>query len=458
MTKKIMKSIKNALISTGNNSETKLVSILFDEKIRKISETEIEDQVDEEIDLKGKLLIPGCIDAHVHFNDPGFNHHEDFLSGTTAAAYGGITTIIDMPCTSIPPVTNKKNLYQKFKIIQSKALIDFAFWGGIRRNDFPLSEEKVKELWKEGVVGFKIYTISGMETFSALTYKDIEKVFRQFPEMLFAFHAEDVNIIQKAINSFSKEELKLPENYVKIRPVEAEIEAVRQILEIAENNKIHFVHISTKIAAELILKYKKNINVTFETCPHFLEFTANDYQKLLGRLKTTPPVKFEKDKKYLQELLKKGKIDFITTDHAGCDFETEKKLKDFSKIYSGIPGTELMIPYLFSEFYLNEKVPLSTMIKMTSENAAGRFGFYPQKGSLEIGTDADFTVIDLNKIFTVDETKLRSLGKYSPFNNYTFNCSIDKTIVRGNTVFDADNGICQKPGFGRWIRRKATTN
>ena len=453
-----MKLIKDALISTGNNNETKIVNIWFDEKIQKISASAIENPVDEILDLEGKLLIPGCLDAHVHFNDPGFNNHEDFLSGTTAAAFGGITTVIDMPCTSIPPVTNKENLYQKLEVIKPKALIDFALWGGIRRNDFPITSEIIKELWDEGVVGFKIYTISGMETFAALTYQDIQQIFQQFQNMLFAFHAEDKKIIQNAINSFSKEELKFPENYVKTRPVEAEFEAVKKILEIAENNRIHFVHISSKKAAELILKNKKNIDVSFETCPHFLEFTTNDYQKLLGRLKTAPPVKFEEDKQYLRKLLKKGKIDFITTDHAGCDFETEKKLIDFSKIYGGIPGTELMIPYLFSEFYLKEKVPLSTMIKITSENAAKRYELYPQKGSLELGSDADFTVIDRNKKFTVDETKLHSLGKYSPFNNYTFNCSVDKTFIRGNIVFDSQKGICRKPGYGKWIRRNTTTN
>ncbi len=450
-----MKLIKNASISTGNLKETRLVNILYDEKIYKISTFTIGNPTDEIIDLEGKLLIPGCIDAHVHFNDPGFNHHEDFLSGTTAAACGGITTVIDMPCTSIPPVTDRENLYQKLEVIKSKALIDFALWGGIRKNDFPVSEKIIEELWNEGVVGFKIYTISGMETFTALSYNDIQQVFGLFPELLFAFHAEDEKIIKNAINFLSEKELKLPENYVKTRPVKAEFTAVKEILEIANNNHIHFVHLSSGKAAELILESRQNLDVTFETCPHFLEFTAAELPILKGRLKTAPSVKFKEDKQYLRKHLKAGKIDFIATDHAGCDYETEKELADFSKVYSGIPGTELMIPYLFSEFYLKEKVPLSTMIKLSSENAAKRFGLYPQKGSLEIGSDADFTVIDPTKKFTVDERKLHSLGKYSPFNGITFNCSIEKTIVRGNMVFDLHKGILGKPGFGRWIKRNS---
>jgi dihydroorotase-like cyclic amidohydrolase len=122
-------------------------------------------------------------------------------------------------------------------------------------------------------------------------------------------------------------------------------------------------------------------------------------------------------------------------------------------VYNGIPGTELMITYLFSEFYLNEKVDLISMIKLTSENAAKRYGLYPEKGSLKIGTDADFTIIDLNKPYLVDETHLHSKGKYSPFDKTEFSCSIAKTVVRGNIVFDAEKGILQKPGYGKFIRR-----
>ena len=445
--------IKNALVSTGNNNETKLVNILFDEKIKQISEESINANVTETIDLQGKILIPGCIDAHVHFNDPGFTHHEDFTSGTTAAAYGGITTVIDMPCTSIPPVTNKKNLHTKLDVIEKKAVVDFALWGGIRSNDFPLSEKMILELWQEGIVGFKLYTISGMDTFTAISYKDIKKISRSFPDLLFAFHAEDEEIIKKAVTEFSSAELAKLETYVHTRPVAAEFGAVRKILKITKNNHLHFVHISSRKASELILKAKKKMDVTFETCPHFLQFTADDFPELKGRLKTAPPVKFEEDKQFLRSCIKNGSVDFITTDHAGCDWKTEKELDDFSKVYSGIPATELMIPYLFSEFYLKEKVPLATMIKLTSKNQAKRYGLFPKKGSLQIGTDADFTVIDLQRSFQVDESKLHSLGKYSPFNSSTFNCSIDKTIVRGKVIFDYQKGLLQKPDWGKFIRR-----
>ena len=452
----IMKLVKNAMISTEEKNNKKFVDILFDEKIRKISEKPIDLKNIEVFDLQGKLLIPGCIDAHVHFNDPGYTHHEDFLSGTRSAAAGGITTIIDMPCTSIPAVTNKKNLLIKLAVIKPKAVIDFALWAGLPGNNFPLDKSSLLKLWQAGVVGFKIYTISGMDTFTALTYEQINTTFDEIPELLFAFHAEDPEIIKSALHKFSKAELFQPETYVYTRPVTAEIAAVKNILRVARSkNHLHFVHVGSGDAAMEILKFNKTLDVTWETCPQFLQFTSTDFSDLKGKLKTSPPVKFDDDRKFLRSCLINGDLDFVTTDHAGCNWETEKDLTDFSKVYNGIPGTELMIPYLFNEFFLKERVSLKRMIKLTSENAAKRYGLYPKKGSLQIGSDADFTVINLDKPFIVDERKLHCLGKYSPFHGNQFNCSIEKTIVRGNIVYDAEHGVTGKPGWGKWVKRKS---
>ncbi len=451
-----MKLIRNAEISTGENNNTKIVDILFDEKIIQISEKPIITSNIKIYDLDGKLLIPGCIDAHVHFNDPGFTHHEDFLTGTSSAAAGGITTIIDMPCTSIPAVTNTENLETKLKVIKSKAVIDFALWAGIPGNNFPLDKESILDLWRSGVVGFKIYTVSGMETFKALSYDQIKSVFTELPELLFAFHAEDPEIILNSKNNYSDQDLSKPETYVHTRPPKAEITAVRKLLQAADKqNKIHVVHVGSGKAAELIQLHKEDYDITWETCPHYLQFTCDDFPKLKGKLKTAPPVKFKKDKAILRSYLKTGELDFVTTDHAGCDWKSEKDITDFSNVYSGIPGTEFMIPYLFSEFYNKEKVSLQRMIDLTSTNAAKRYGLYPDKGSLEIGSDADFTVIDLNQPFSVNEQKLHCLGKYSPFDGETFSSSINKTFVRGNVVYNRENGVLGKPGWGKWIKRKS---
>lgn len=442
-----MKLIKNAIISEG--TKTKKVDLLFNDKIIKIAEN-IEHNSAKIIDLENKILIPGGIDPHVHFNQPGFENHEDFFTGTAAAAAGGITTIVDMPCTSLPPVTNLKNLKNKLEVIQPYALIDFALWGGVRSADLETIKQQIAELWNFGVVGFKIYVISGMDTFGQLSYSEISHVLKENTEPLFAFHAEDPYIISR--NSQQIDCSKQPELYSKIRSVEAEFTAVKKVLE--NDNHLHFVHISSKKAAKYIIQSKAKHDVTFETCPHYLQFIAKDLSTLRGRLKTAPPVKYQPDRDFLRASLIDGSLDFVTTDHAGSNWETEKNLPDFSLAYNGIPGAQFMLPYLIDEFYLSGKISLKRLIEISSENAAKRFGLYPNKGSLQIGTDADFTIIDPEKPFIVDEKSILAKGKYTPFVNRKFDASISSTIVRGETVFTNSEGILIQPGFGRLVKRK----
>ena len=447
-----MKLIKNALVS----SELPLQNILFDECIRSIQDsaedTVEERQITEVIDAEGKLVIPGGIDPHVHFNDPGFTNREDFMTGTASACAGGITTVIDMPCTSLPPVTDVESLNRKLSILDSRAYIDYALWGGVRDSGSDFSDY-IEELWQEGVAGFKIYTISGMDTFKAMPYDKISELFRKYPDALFAFHAEDSQIIESSISGFSDKELSDYSAYVKCRPVEAEYLAVKSIIDLmVPDSKCHFVHISSEKAAKLIIDAKSKFhNLTFETCPHYLEFTCKDYADLRGRLKTAPPVKFDADRKFLRSCVGNGKIDFIASDHAGCIFDKEKNFKDFSRVYNGIPGTQFMIPYLVSEFLCRDRISIDTLVKITSANAARRYGLYPRKGSMNIGSDADFVIIDLNEEYLVNEKELLCKGKYSPFEGFRFKGNIKRTILRGNTVFRDGNLLDIKPA-GKRIR------
>lgn len=444
--------IKNALIPDYKSNSLKNQFILYDNKIKEISSQKPSVKVSEVIDLKEKILLPGSIDAHVHFNDPGFNDHEDFTTGSQAAAAGGITTVVDMPCTSIPPVTSLANLNAKLDVIKSKSLIDFALWGGVRGNDYPEIQENIQQLWESGIVGFKIYTISGMESFKALTYQQIDNVLESNHNKLFAFHAEDEATISANQFTLKNSPLNNWQRYLDIRSISAEVIAIDRILSLEHSSHLHFVHVSSKKGAELIISAKKSHNITWETCPQYLAFTCEDFQLLRGRLKTAPPVKYQEDKEFLNNCLLNSQLDYITTDHAGSDFDTAKNLPDFSKIYNGIPGTQLMIPFLASNYLLNNKISPVDFVNLTSGNAAKRLGLSHCKGSFDIGTDADFTVIDPNSPLEVDESKLYSKGKYSPFVGQTFSCSINATIIRGEVVYEKNRGFLVKPGFGKWIK------
>ena len=445
-----MKLIKNAKL------EKKVVNILFEEKILKISESPIsEESCSEVFDAKGFLVLPGCLDAHVHFNDPGFTHKEDFFTGTSAAAAGGVTTIIDMPCTSLPPVTTTQALKTKLDVIEPKAIVDFALWGGIRGNN--ISEDEINNLHNAGVAGFKMYAVSGMETFKALNYQKIASILKDFDgsDILFGFHAEDRGVIQEALAKIPKKDLKRWQSYVPSRPKKAEIVAVEQILDRMSKNRVHFVHISTAGATQRILAAKKaGKDVTLETCPHYLAFCQDDYAQLLGKLKTAPTVKYKEDKDFLSKTLTDGFIDFVATDHAGCNYQKEKALEDFSKVYCGIPGIETMVLYIIDEFFLKGKISYKRLSQILSENQAKRFRLYPQKGAIQIGSDADFTIVNLQKHHIFDETKLNCMGKYSPFDGKKFHCQIERTIVRGRSVFTNSEGLKIDGGYGRFVRRQ----
>jgi len=446
-----MKVIKNAKID-----DTELLyNIYYDEKIiKKIPSNKDKNtlKVAESFDLNGMILIPGAIDSHVHFNDPGFEEQEDFYTGTLSAAYGGVTTIIDMPCTSLPPVTNIENLNYKLERIKNKAVVDYAFWGGINGSE-KIDEDlinRLKELKKNGVTAFKIYTISGMPTYKALTYKQIEKLFKltEGENFIFGFHAEDSDIIENSIKNMSGDEKRTVSGYLKSRPVSAEVKAIEKITKLAMkyNAKIHIVHLSSKKGFEALKKYE---NSSCETCPHYLEFTNKDLHVLKGRLKTAPVVKEKEDKEFLRKAILNGDIDFVTTDHAGTDFQKNKLFDDFSIVYNGIPGVQTMLPYIFTSFYDKGILSLKRLIKITSENTAKLYGLYPQKGSLEEGSDADFTVME-KKSFKFNENTLKCKGKYSPFNGYEFKYRVNKTILRGDVIFE--DGVERNIKKGKFLK------
>jgi allantoinase len=426
-----------------------VVDIAFDDTILRIDD-HIPDPGCEIIDLEGRILLPGVIDAHVHFNDPGFNEREDFSTGTASAAAGGITTVVDMPCTSLPPVIDESALANKLEAIRGKAVTDYALWGGIRGNDAPWADGRVERLWNVGVVGFKIYTVSGMDTFRALSYPQIADILKRFAGCLFAFHAEDPGVIAEA-------EQALPRpwrwrEYVDSRPVEAEIVAVQCILDAGRENRLHIVHVgSGEVVRLLETARKQGVDVTFETAPHYLAFSTEDFAVLAGRLKTAPPVKSATDRAILRKALVDGLLDYIATDHAGCEWAPGKVAADFHDVYNGIPGCETLVPLVFDEF--SGEVSFSRLADLLSVNPAKRLGLYPRKGALQVGSDADFTVLDTDRPYRFDEATLHCKGRLSPFQGREFRTGIQRTVVRGETVYIRDHGLVGRFGWGQWVRR-----
>jgi allantoinase len=474
-----MKILKNILLSTGEN-KLRAADVFFSGKIKEVrfrsDEFEWKDVKEksakktfianvpksnypksaEVIDGKWLLAIPGAVDAHVHFNTPGFEMREDFEHASFAAAFGGVTTVVDMPCTSVPPVTNLKNFRTKLRALKNRSYVDFAFWGGVGSEDLRGGldvKRQIEDLASAGVVGFKVYTISGMEEFHDLTYPEIELVaslIRNTGKPM-GVHAEDKSLVVNMRSRLVANGENSWEAYCKARSVRAESKAVSELIKIAGKSgaRVHIVHLSSKAGLDKIIGAKKiGINISAETCPHYLYFTQDDFSnnKISAFLKTAPPVKFEKDKDALWKGLKNGAISFVTTDHAGCIPKRDKSSSNFWKVYGGIPGVEQRVPFLFSEGFLKGKISLQQTVDLLTSNPVEYYSLNG-KGKIQPGFDADIALINLWKSKVVKSRSMHSKGKYTPFEGVEFNSVVEKTFLRGKQVVKNEFG-------GKFVKSK----
>ena len=409
---------------------------------------------DNEIDARGCWVIPGGTDPHVHFYDPGYTHKEDFAQGTAFAAQGGITTIIDMPCTSDPPVSDAFNLEAKLSVVSSKAVVDYGFFGGASRQcyDAPGYPERLAGLAGK-VMGIKSYAVSGVEDeWGALDSWRFLGLLRLcaangVPALL---HAEDRAFVDAASAAKRAAGLNAPRDWYEARPEISEVLSVMGAIRLAAeaDASLHIVHVGTAEAAALI--GGAGSDVSGETCPQYLAFDVGDFEEQGAALKISPPIKSAENPPELWNLLSSGALSFIASDHAPGT-EDEKAGSDIWCNSAGISGTGTMLPYLFSEGYLAGRLSLSRFLELQCENAPRRYGFFDRKGSIEVGKDADLVLIDQNASLTVKASEFLSKGKLSPFEGRQFKGRIARTIVRGVTVYEYGKGIVAEAGHGSFI-------
>jgi allantoinase len=411
------------------------------------------------IDLHGLFVMPGGVDGHVHFDDPGFTDREDFSTGTMGAAAGGVTTIVDMPCTSLPPVTTPDNFQTKMKAVESKAYVDFAFWGGttptfIESGAYRRLLPELKEL---GVVGLKVYTISGMQTYPRLDTRQMVMLFeaaRDF-NMLVAVHAEDYFLATYYTEKIIREGRTDPLAYKDGRTYDAEPLAISTVLALArrEHNRVHIVHLSTAAGVDLIQQAKgQGIDATAETCPHYLLLNREDFVRLGSIAKCTPPLRDRFDNDALWAGLLDGTIDYVTTDHAAGIYPREKVTDNVWNAYAGMPGVQLRIPLMLHEACSVRGMNLYCFGEIMSTNPAKRLGLFPRKGILAVGSDADFACIDLNAPMTVHAQDLYTKNKYTPFEGRELRGAVRKTFVRGTQVYDSTGTFPAGAGYGTYIK------
>lgn len=394
-----------------------------DSKITNISKSTIKG--DDIIDIKDNYILPGFIDPHVHFRDPGLTQKEDFKTGSLSAANGGFTTIIDMPNT-IPKTNTYSALKEKIKIAEKKSVVNFKLQAGTNNLD------EMKKIMELKPVSFKIFM--DLESDESL-----EKIFNDLAILknttnyngLVATHCEKKNIVDEKTKLFKEKEKNKAIDYSYARPAVAEEESVKQAIDLVRRNnlKLHICHLSSSKSLAIAKKAKNIIDISWEFTPHHLLLNNDAYNLYDTLVKTNPPLREKKESVKISDL---DENSIIGTDHAPHTLK-EKTLGVF-KSSSGIPNLETVVPILLTEVNKNN-LDLKIIPKILSENAAKVYDL-KNKGSINVGNDADFTIIDLKRegIFNIDEFKTKA--EYSPFDGFEYVGMPIMTIVNGKIVMD----------------------
>lgn len=416
-------------------------------------EASVDEKATQERDATGLYIFPGMIDVHVHFSEPGREHWEGFETGSRMMAAGGCTTYMDMPLNGIPSTINEEALLEKAKIGERKSVVDFALWGGL----VPNNEDELKGLAEKGAIGFKAFlSDSGNEEFERADDDTLLNGMREIASLgkILALHAESAPITNWLQREKQKKGLVSPDDYLETRPIIAEVEAVERAIAYAKLTgcALHFVHISSEVAVKRIKAAKQEgINVTVETCPHYLLFSHQDLVEKGAIAKCAPPLREKEEQEKLIQLLLQDQFDMISSDHSPCPYSMkDPSVYHLFEAWGGISGGQFTLMSMI-ELALKYDIPFSKVAKWTAEAPAKRFNL-TSKGKIQVGMDADLAVVSLEE-FVVTKDQFFAKHKESLYIGHVFPCIIKSTINRGKVVFD-NREILESIGFGNWLKER----
>lgn len=377
------------------------------------------------IDCKGGIILPGLMDAHVHFREPGFTQKEDWLTGSKAAARGGITYVMDMPNTT-PPTITLRSLFDK-KELAKKSIVNFGLYAGVTQNNL----NNLNELAKQAVA-FKLYMCTSTK---ALVMDDISLQIKAFTNVgktgkVLCVHAENEKMNKYSYKDFKKETD--PVAFARSRPPESEILAINDAIELAKQTdvKLHICHVTTKDGLTLIKKAKKEVNVTCEVTPHHLFMTQDDLKKKRTFAKMNPPLRTEKDQKALWKGINNKTVDIVASDHAPHGLQ--EKYQNIWFAPAGVPGVETSLQLMLNA--VNKKmIKLERLVELMHDSPVKRFGL-GSYGDIEEGNVANLTVIDPKKEWMVSRDDLETKCGWSPYEGWEGKGMGVMTIVNGKIV------------------------
>ena len=385
----------------------------------------------EEIDASGLHVLPGVIDAHVHFNEPGRADWEGFASGSRAVAAGGGTCFIDMPLNAHPPTVDAAAFRAKLAAALESSITDFAFWGGL----VPGNSGELAELAALGVVGFKAFMCpSGIDDFQFADDATLREGMARAAELglAVAVHAEDAELTARLTDAAVGTGWR---DFVATRPVEAELDAIGRAIALADETgcSLHVVHVSSGRGVRLVAEAKsRGVDVTCETCPHYLLFAEDDLDDLGSIGKCAPPLRPAGERDELWSELAAGSIDFVASDHSPAP-AAMKSGEDFFGVWGGISGCQSLLPALLPEARRRGIEP-SRVVSGVTAAPAERFRL-PGKGRLEPGFDADFCIVDLGATEPLHAADLEYRHAHSPYVDRVPHVRVLRTVLRGETIW-----------------------
>ena len=416
-------------------------------KILKIAKKTNLPHASKRLDIKGKIMLPGLIDPHVHLRDQQLAYKEDFLSGTSAAAAGGVTLTIDMP-NNKPVTMSATSLKERMKLAETRAVVNVAF-----HSAFPESLEEIPQIVKQGAVAFKLYLsqkVGGTEI------EDDDALLRAFsktskmkvPVSVHAEHKKTLEAVKKKMQQAGRRDM---EAYLRVHSPDAELKAIQHTTQLAKKTSvhIHFCHVSSAEGLKALLTAKNmGLPVSCEATPHHLLLSSKHLKRYKTIALTDPPLRAEEDVEALWNAFRHGLIDASASDHAPHMVE-EKEAESVWDVRTGIPGLETTLPLLLTQ--VNEgRLTMPNLIRATSKRPAEIFHLR-DRGSLAEGCWADFVVVDMKREYRIDSSKFYSKAKYSPFDGWRVRGKPTKTFVNGQLIMD-DGEIVAKPGAGQTLR------
>lgn len=420
-----------------------------DGKIAAITSPGSDFSAKETLDAANRIVMPGVIDPHVH-GGHGTPERETYRHVSAAAAAGGVTTVLEQPL-SVPITVTPQAFLAKKAAAEADFHVDFGLWGGL----VPGALDEMAAIAKLGGGAFKSF-MCRCSNYPSTNDGILLAGMRRLAEFggLSCAHAENDSLIQELVDQCNANGERGPQAFIDSHPPYSETEAVLRyiyLLRQAPGAKGHIAHCSVPEGVRAVHAAQQlGLDITVETCPQYLGLSQDDLFLKGGVAKCDPPPRSNEMREDLWHCVLEGQVDMIVSDHSPHPFDQKVvPMERFTTAAEGVNGLETMLPVILEEGVFQRNLPLTAVARMMSENPARRFGLYGRKGALEVGFDADFNLIDMQRSWLCQAEKMHYLNKHTPFDGREFRGCIDATYLRGQLI-SQNRQIMVEPGFGRF--------